>query len=84
AGEEVLLDEEAYSLRYDPYLRLDVKIGYQLNSKTKKISQQFFLDLQNVTNNDNIFVKRYNPVTQQVNDVLQSGFFPDILYRLQF
>jgi hypothetical protein len=84
AGEEVLLDEEAFSLRYDPYLRLDVKFGYQLNSKTKKISQQFFLDLQNITNNENIFVKRYNQATQQVNDVLQSGFFPDILYRLQF
>lgn len=84
AGEEVLIDEEAFTLRYDPYLRLDVKLGYQLNSKTKRISQQFFLDLQNITGNKNIFVKRYNPTTQEVNDVLQSGFFPDILYRLQF
>lgn len=84
AGEEILLEDEAFSLRYDPYLRLDVKIGYQLNSKTKKISQQFFLDLQNITNNQNIFVKRYNSVTNEVNDVYQSGFFPDLLYRLQF
>jgi hypothetical protein len=83
-GEEVLQDAAAFSLRYDPYLRLDVKFGYQLNSKTKKISQQFFLDLQNITNNQNIFVKRYNSVTNEVNDVYQSGFFPDILYRLQF
>lgn len=84
AGEEVLLEEEAFSLRHKPYLRLDLKFGYQLNSKTKKISQQFFLDLQNITNNQNIFVKRYNSVTNEINDVYQSGFFPDILYRLQF
>src|SRR5690606_25311982 len=38
SGEEVLLEEEAFSLRYSPYLRLDVKFGFQLNSKTKKIS----------------------------------------------
>lgn len=84
AGEEILLDDQAFSLRYDDYLRLDLKFGYQLNSKKRKFSQQFFIDLQNVTNNDNIFAKRYNPVTNQVNDVLQSGFFPDIMYRVQF
>ena len=41
AGEEVLLEELAYSERFDPYFRLDVKFGFQLNSKTKKLSQQF-------------------------------------------
>lgn len=84
AGKEVLLEDEAFSLRYSPYLRLDVKFGFQLNSKTKKISQQFFLDLQNITDNQNIFVKRYNEITHDLNDVYQSGFFPDIMYRVQF
>ena len=28
--------------------------------------------------------RRYNEVTNEVNDVYQSGFFPDILYRVQF
>lgn len=83
-GEEVLQEELAYSERYDPYFRLDVKFGYQLNSKKRKFSQQFFIDLQNVTNNENIFQKQYNEVTNEVNDVYQSGFFPDILYRVQF
>ncbi len=84
AGEEVLLDEQAFSERYDPYFRLDMKFGFRLNSKTRKFSQQFFIDLQNITNNDNIFALRYNEVTNEVNEVLQSGFFPDILYRIQF
>jgi hypothetical protein len=83
-GEEVLFEEMAFSERFDPYFRLDVKFGVQLNSKTRKFSQQFFIDLQNVTNNENIFVKRYNELTNEVNDVFQSGFFPDLLYRIQF
>lgn len=84
AGVEVLREDLAYSERHDPYFRLDVKFGYQLNSKKRRMSQQFFIDLQNVTNNENIFVRRYNEQTNEVNDVYQSGFFPDILYRIQF
>ena len=84
AGVEVLREDLAYSERHDPYFRLDVKFGYQLNSKKRRMSQQFFIDLQNVTDNENIFVRRYNEQTNEVNDVYQSGFFPDILYRIQF
>ena len=84
AGVEVLQEGVAFSERFDPYFRLDLKFGYQLNSKRKRLSQQFFIDLQNITNNDNIFDLRYNPETNNVDRVLQSGFFPDIMYRLQF
>ncbi|GJM31162.1 MAG: prevent-host-death protein [Saprospiraceae bacterium] len=84
AGKEVLQDDLAFSERLDPYLRLDMKFGIQLNSKHKKISQQFFIDIQNITDNKNIFARRYNEVTNDVNTVYQSGFFPDIMYRLQF
>lgn len=74
----------AFSERYDPYFRLDFKFGLQFNSPNKKFSQSFFVDLQNLTNRENIFQRRYNPVTQDVNTVFQSGFFPDIQYRVQF
>lgn len=82
--DEVLREELAFSQRYDPYFRLDMKFGVQLNSATRKFSQQFFLDFQNITNKENIFQKRYNTLTNEVDDVYQSGFFPDILYRVQF
>lgn len=84
AGEEVLRDNLAFSERQDPYFRLDLKFGFQLNSRNKKLSQQFFIDLQNITNYDNIFARRFNDLTGEVNEILQSGFFPDILYRVQF
>lgn len=80
----VLVDEEAFSLRYAPYFRWDVKFGFRINSSKRKISHQFFFDFQNVTNNQNIFLKQYNRQTNEVNDVYQIGFFPDFLYRVQF
>jgi len=83
-GREVLIEELAYSETYSDYFRWDVKFGFRLNGKKSKVSHQFFVDLQNVTNRENIFVERYNPVTDEINDVNQIGFFPDVMYRIQF
>ncbi len=84
AGREILNKQEAFSLQYDPYFRWDLKVGFQLNSAKRKLSHQFYFDMQNVTNNENIFVRRYNRVTNEVNAVNQIGFFPDFMYRIQF
>lgn len=84
AGMEVLLEDQAFSERFDPYFRWDLKMGIQINSKKANVSHQFYLDVQNVTNNDNIFARRYNRVTNEVNEVNQIGFFPDFMYRIQF
>ena len=83
-GQEVLFDELAYSQRFDPYFRWDIKVGYRINSVRKKISQTFFLDFQNVTNHQNIFAVRYNASKGEVGTIYQIGFFPDVLWRLEF
>ncbi|MEM7084874.1 MAG: TonB-dependent receptor [Bacteroidota bacterium] len=84
AGFEVLQEELAFSQQYDGYFRLDLKAGFKLNSKSKKTSHQIYFDFQNVTNNENVFARRYNRVTNQVDQVNQIGFFPDFGYRFQF
>ena len=84
AGREIRQDEIAFSERYGQYFRWDVKFGMRLNSRKRNISHQFFIDLQNVTNRENEFVRRYNEVTDEINQVDQIGFFPDVLYRIQF
>ncbi|MFK8163598.1 MAG: TonB-dependent receptor, partial [Lewinella sp.] len=84
AGTDVRNEAIAFSERYADYFRMDLKFGVQLNSKTKKFSQSFFIDFQNLTDNENVFQERYNPATGMVNTVLQSGFFPDFQYRVQF
>ncbi|MEP2611341.1 MAG: TonB-dependent receptor, partial [Cyclobacteriaceae bacterium] len=84
AGREVKAEEMAYSKRYEDYFRWDLKFGVRINSAKRNISHQFFVDLQNVTDRKNEFVKRYNEVTDEINSIQQIGFFPDIMYRIQF
>lgn len=82
AGREIRMEEIAFSERYGQYFRWDVKFGVRLNKN--KVSHQFFVDFQNVSNRKNEFVRRYNGVTDEINLVDQIGFFPDVLYRIQF
>lgn len=84
AGFEVRLEDQAFSEQYDPYFRWDLKFGLKINSKKRRSSHQFYVDLQNVTNNENVFVRRYNRLTGDVDQVNQIGFFPDVGYRFQF
>jgi len=79
-----LLENQAFSQRLDDYFRWDVKIGMRINSNKRKLSQTFFLDFQNVTNNQNIFAVRYNEVRNEVGKTYQIGFFPDLMYRVEF
>ena len=83
-GYEVLFDDLAYSQQYDSYFRWDVKLGLKINSKSKKQSHQFYVDMQNVTNKNNIFSRRYNRLTNNIDREDQIGFFPDFGYRFQF
>lgn len=84
AGYEILQDDLAFSEQYDPYLRLDLKIGMKINSSRKKVSHQFYVDFQNVTNNENVFIRQYNRLTNSVDQIDQIGFFPDFGYKIQF
>jgi hypothetical protein len=84
AGQEILFDNLAFSERIDDYFRWDVKLGFRLNSQKRKLSQIFFLDFQNVTNTKNVFAMRYNEVRGEVGKTYQIGFFPDVLYRVEF
>jgi prephenate dehydratase len=61
-----------------------VKFGVRINSDKRNISHQFFIDLQNVTNRQHQFVDRYNEISDQINRVDQIGFFPEVMYRVQF
>ncbi len=85
AKQEVLKgDVYAFSERIPDFFRLDLKSGFTFNSKTRKLSQSLFFDIQNITNNKNVFAQRYNPITNEVNTAYQIGLFPNFVYRLQF
>ncbi len=77
-------DDYAFSERNPGFFRLDIKTGFVLNSSKRKISQSWSFDIQNVTNNKNVFAQRYNALTNQINTAYQIGFFPNFVYKVQF
>ncbi len=83
-GFEVLLEDQAFSKQYENYMRWDFKVGFKINSKKKKQSHQFYVDVQNLTNRKNILERRYNRLTNNIDRVDQMGLFPDVGYRFQF
>jgi len=74
----------AFSGYYSNYFRLDFKIGYTQNSRSRKLSQSFSLDLQNVTNNKNVFSQEYDDRSSSIKTTWQLGFFPNFIYKIQF
>lgn len=79
-----VLSSDVNSDNYEDYYRLDFKIGFKLNSSKRKIGQTFSLDLQNVTNHSNVFSQNYDNKLQKINTTYQLGFFPNVVYKLQF
>ena len=77
-------DAYAFTERNPDFFRLDIKAGFVINSKKRKLSHSLFFDIQNVTNNKNVFAQRYNPVTKSVNTSYQIGLFPNFVYKIQF
>ena len=84
AGYEIKQNDKAYSLQNDPYFRLDLRMGFKFNNSKKKSAHLLYLELQNVSDNKNIFTNRYNRVTNVVDPIYQMGFYPDFGYKYQF
>lgn len=73
---------QAYVHRQSDYFRCDFRIGFRQN--LKHISQEWALDLQNLTNHKNVFADQYNASTQSIVTVYQQSFLPMMLYRINF
>ncbi len=79
---EVRRDEVAFSEQYADYFRWDLKLTYRRNGK--KLTQQWSVDLRNLTNRQNIFSENFNARSGKLETRYQLGFFPDIQYRIYF
>ena len=82
AGYVIYKEGQAYSLQQDDYLRWDLKFSYVRN--LKKVTQKWYIDLQNVTGRKNIYIQTLNPKTGIVSQINQMGFFPNINYQITF
>ena len=74
--------EKSYENKYDDYFRTDVRLSYKLD--WKRINQEWAINFQNISNQQNIFSESYNPRTKKINQNYQLGFYLAFLYRISF
>jgi hypothetical protein len=82
AGEGVFDRENAFSAQYDPYFRADIRIGYKIAGA--RFTQEWAVDIQNFTNQQNPFGQSFNAESGEVETTYQLGLFPMFLYRVTF
>jgi hypothetical protein len=82
AHEQVFDTSKSYNDKYKDYFRTDFRIGFKTNKG--KMTQEFALDLQNISNHKNLFSEQYNNQLQEVTEIYQQGFMPMMLYRINF
>lgn len=75
-------NQHAFEDKLKDYFRTDFRIGFKINSK--KSTQEWALDLQNITNHRNIYSESYNQYSNQVAITYQQSFMPMMLYRINF
>jgi hypothetical protein len=74
--------DNAYKNRYPDYFRVNARITFRLNGQ--KVNQEWGLDIQNLTNHQNIFTQNWNNETKQISTAYQMGFMPMMTYRIHF
>jgi hypothetical protein len=81
-GYTVYDENRAFSEQQNAYFRTDIKISYR--REYVKSTLEISLDLQNATNNKNVFTQSYNPRTNSVVTQYQQAFFPVPYVRFTF
>jgi hypothetical protein len=74
--------DEAYENRFPDYFRLNGRVTFRLNGRN--VNQEWALDLQNMTNQENVFTENWNSSLQEVSTSYQMGFMPMMTYRIYF
>ncbi len=74
--------DKAYAMRYPDYFRADIRAAFRIESS--KVSQEWAVDIQNVTGHTNPFYQTFNLSENKVETVNQLGFMPVMQYRIYF
>jgi len=82
AGETKYIEAEAYSIQEKNYFRTDVKFSVKRNRKKSTVT--WSLDIQNVTNNKNVYGSYFDPLTATTKVSYQAPLIPVLAYRIDF
>jgi hypothetical protein len=80
--EQVFDNSQIYTNKYKDYFRTDFRIGFKQNFG--KVSQEWGLDLQNITGHKNLYSEQYNNQLKEITTIYQQAFMPMMLYRINF
>ncbi len=81
-GEIVRDEDRAFSQSFSNYFRADLRIAYKTSNR--KISQEWALDIQNISNRTNPLKQVLNINTEEIKTINQLGLFPVVQYRIIF
>jgi len=81
-NKEVRDYDHAYESRYDDYMKGDLSIHFKMVGK--KITQEWGIMLQNVTNNENVFLRQYDNNKKEITTTYQTGILPVGQYKIYF
>jgi len=82
-GATVINKRIGYSKQYPDYFRIDLRVYWRKNLGNRRNST-FALDLQNLTNKQNLAYHFYDPYTRKIENKYQLGTIPNFSWRLEF
>jgi hypothetical protein len=74
--------DQAFESRLPDYFRLNARITLRMNAR--RLNQEWAVDLQNITNHQNIFTQNWNSNKKEISTSYQMGFMPMLTYRVYF
>jgi hypothetical protein len=81
-GYSVIVQDERYELRHQDYFRTDFGISYRLNKR--RVSHTISLDIQNLTNHQNVMYEYYDPENVAIMTEYHLGILPVLNYKIEF
>jgi hypothetical protein len=82
SGETVYLENEAFSIQQPAYFKIDLRLYYKINKP--KYTGTIALDIQNLTNNENVAFSYYDAQKGALVVKNQLGLIPVLSYRATF
>jgi outer membrane receptor protein involved in Fe transport len=73
---------QAFEKRFKPYFRADIRVAFRIDSR--RFSQEWAFDVQNITNRENPLYIRYNRLSNTTSTIYQLKMFPMFQYKIMF
>ncbi len=81
-GETVYFHQESYTQQLPHYMRGDIRFSMTWNRK--RLTSTLSLDIQNVSNRQNVSDRYYDLESNSIRTFYQTGFIPVLNYKVEF